>query len=247
MRIIINYNINSYTYISKDQYLFQELFYVRNSRQIDEKVGQSFATISVSSFVETRSIIVPTNETGTTCTSTKHIHNSSNVATLAKRRFAPTNRANRPLLSNDRCSSTNNIFQPTRILPFPTRRPNIRDLRLLVFFFTRFDKSRAVDPRASIIPRRAFNRGVQFALRPARFLPLGENGRRSPSFPTINNPATRVILAPRFGSVNLDPFPRFGIQGILTRGRGGGGRRGRMRKVNLRKRLRFNDGRSRDY
>lgn len=52
-----------------------------------------------SRFVETRSIIVPTNETGTTCTSTKHIHNSSNVATLAKRRFAPTNRANRPLSS----------------------------------------------------------------------------------------------------------------------------------------------------
>lgn len=79
------------------------------------------------------------------------------------------------------------IFFNRRVDPCHFQR-NTRDLRLVFFFFffTRFEKSRTIDPRASIIPRRAFNRGVQFALRPAHFLPLGENGRRS--FPTINNP-----------------------------------------------------------
>lgn len=109
-------------------------------------------------------------------------------ATLAKRRFLEfTNRANRPLFSNDRCFSPPIIFFNRRVDPCHFQR-NTRDLRLCFFsfFFTRFEKSRTIDPCASIIPRRAFNRGVQFALRPAHFLPLGENGRRS--FPTINNP-----------------------------------------------------------
>lgn len=97
---------------------------------------------------------------------------------------------------------------------------------------------RTIDSRASIIPRRVFNRDVQFALRPAHFLPL--DGKWTmvetlPSFPTINNPWGDESYFSFWMSLTLTRFTLLFL--AWYPGNFGAGR-GVMMKVNL---WRFND------
>lgn len=209
MRIIINCNYKfSYICILENWYLFQELFYNSHNSRIAWRESwpifrndKRLVSLSIETKLERRAL-----------------QPSISNATLAKRRFLEfTNRANRPLFSNDRCSSPDNIFQPTsRSLPFPTKYTRFTT-RVFFLFFSLVSRNRGRSIHAHQLFRdarltAAFNLlcGQPISCRWERM-----DDARSQRL-TIRVSATRVISAPRFGSVNLDPFPRFGIQGILT-------------------------------